>query len=281
MAGIVIENLKYKYPGGKRLALDNISLEIQAGEFIGIIGANGSGKSSLCQAVAGLIPGFYKGAYGGHVLVDGLDVRSISVDTLCEKVGIVFQNPFNQVTGAKLTVYEEISFGLENLGICRTEMKKRIEEAMALMGIMPYKDRYPFDLSGGQMQRMAIAGILAMQPQVMILDEPTSQLDPKGQEEVFQAVYTLSREGITVLMVEHNMEKIAAFSDRVVLMQAGKTVAFGTPEEIFSMDGLEDYGVAEPVFTKIAKGLSLKKENGLYPVTLEDVKALWQAGDET
>lgn len=276
MASIVIEHLKYKYPGSKELALNDISFSVKSGEFLGIIGRNESGKSSLCQAIAGLIPNFYKGAYGGVVFVDNIEVKNVSVDELCKKVGIIFQNPFNQVTGAKLTVYEEIAFGLENLGIERKEMIRRIDEAMKLLDISQYKDRYPFDLSGGQMQRMAIASIIAMKPEIIILDEPTSQLDPQGRDEVFQAVQTLSKQGITIILVEHNMEKIASYCDRVVLLDEGKLIAIDTPEKIFSRDDLEDYGVEVPVYTKVCKSLGLRDElSGCYPVTLEGVKELF------
>lgn len=277
MAGIVIEHLKYKYPGSKALALDDISFSVKSGEFIGIIGRNESGKSSLCQAVAGLIPNFYKGAYGGKVLIDDIEVKKAPVDELCQKVGIIFQNPFNQVTGSKLTVYEEIAFGLENMAIERNEMIRRIDEAMELLDISRYKDRYPFDLSGGQMQRMAIASIIAMKPEIIILDEPTSQLDPQGREEVFQAVQKLCKQGITILLVEHNMEKIACYCDRVVLLDGGKLIAIDTPSSIFSRDDLAYHGVEAPVYTQVCKALGLKsKETGHYPVTLEEAKELFR-----
>jgi energy-coupling factor transport system ATP-binding protein len=277
MAQIVIEHLKYKYPGSNALALGDISLTIKSGEFLGIIGRNESGKSSLCQAVAGLIPNFYKGAYGGKVLIDGMEVKMVEAEELCQKVGIIFQNPFNQVTGSKLTVYEEISFGLENMGIPRGEMMTRIDEAMELLDISRFKDRYPFDLSGGQMQRMAIASIIAMKPEVIILDEPTSQLDPQGREEVFQAVQKLSRQGITILLAEHNMEKIAQYSDRVVLLDGGKLIAIDTPQNIFSREDLYEHGVEPPVYTQIYKKLGMKVEStGCYPVTLSEAKELFR-----
>ncbi len=284
MDGIIIEHLKYKYPGTDKLALNDISLSVRPGEFIGIIGRNESGKSSLCQAIAGLIPHFYKGAYGGRVLVDGIEVKKVSVDELCETVGIVFQNPFNQVTGSKATVYEEIAFGLENMGIPKEEMIGRIDSAMELLDIGRYKDRYPFDLSGGQMQRMAIASIIAMKPQVIILDEPTSQLDPQGREEVFRAVHKLSKQGITIILVEHNMEKIAQYSDRVALLHDGELVDFDSPQRIFSKSDLDRYGVEAPVYTRICKGLGLSIEDtGCYPVTLEEAKNLLnpKEGSET
>ena len=155
MARLEITNLKYRYPYTDRLALNNITCTIEPGEFIGVIGKNGAGKSTFSQALTGLVPNFYRGAYGGSVKVDGVDVRDIAVDDLCQRVGLVLQNPFNQVTGSKLTVYEEIAFGLENIGVPRAEMHKRIRDAMELRDIGRLVDRNPFDLSGGQMQRMA------------------------------------------------------------------------------------------------------------------------------
>ncbi|MEG1741365.1 MAG: ATP-binding cassette domain-containing protein [Acetivibrio sp.] len=275
MSKVVVENLKYKYPGTEELALDGITFSAEPGEFVGIIGKNSSGKSTLCQAIAGLVPNFYKGSYGGRVMVGDLEVKKVDISQLCERVGIVFQNPFNQVTGSKLTVFEEIAFGLENLGIEKAEMIRRIEEAMELLDISKYKDRNPFDLSGGQMQRMAIAGIIAMKPEIIILDEPTSQLDPQGREEVYQAVHKLSKKGITIFMVEHNMEKIAAYSNRVLLLHEGKQIDYDTPQNIFSREDLEKYGVEAPSFTKICRGIGKRNpKTGCYPVTLEEAGAL-------
>ncbi|MDD2971511.1 MAG: ATP-binding cassette domain-containing protein [Lachnospiraceae bacterium] len=275
MAEIKVENLKYRYPYTEKLALDGITCEIKQGEFIGVIGKNGSGKSTFCQALTGLVPTFYRGAYGGKVFIDEIEVKNVEVDDLCQKVGIVFQNPFNQVTGSKLTVYEEIAFGLENFGIERSQMRKRIDESLALLDIAKYKDRAPFDLSGGQMQRMAIASIIAMEPEIIILDEPTSQLDPQGSEEVFQAVQKLSQKGITVIMVEHKIEKIAAYSDRVMLLDDGKLVDFDIPQKVFSRTDLEEHGVVPPTYTRIGKALNLRvSETDTYPVTLQEAEQL-------
>lgn len=270
MKTIIVENLKYRYPLTEDLALNDISFEIEKGEFIGIIGENGAGKTTLCQALVDLVPHFYKGAYCGKVLVGNLSVGESNIETLCTKVGIVFQNPFTQITGSKLTVYDEVAFGLENLGIERSEMLQRIDYSLKLLDIYKFKDRNPFDLSGGQMQRLAIASILAMKPEIIVLDEPTSQLDPQGSEEVFKAIQALSKEGMTVIMVEHKLEKIAKYSDRVMLLSAGKLIDFDTPEKIFSREDLQEYGVAAPVFTRICRGLNLKlKDTELYPVTLD------------
>ncbi|MBV8048614.1 MAG: ATP-binding cassette domain-containing protein [Paludibacterium sp.] len=271
MKKIVVEGLKYRYPLTTALALDDVSFEIDKGEFIGIIGRNLAGKSTLCQALMGLVPHFYKGGYGGSVTIDGLNVAQTEISELARRVGLVFQNPFTQISGSKMTVYEELAFGLENLGVPRAEMMPRIESAMALLGIERFGKRNPFDLSGGQMQRMAIASVIAMEPDIIVLDEPTSQLDPQGSEEVFQAIQALSRRGMTVIMVEHKIEKIARYADRVMLLDQGKLVDFDTPERVFSRPDLTQYGVAAPVFARICQGLGIRNPaTGLYPMTLDD-----------
>ena len=271
---IEVKNLKYKYPHTDKLVLDDISFTIEKGEFIGIVGANGAGKSTLTQALVGLVPQFYKGAYGGQVLVDGMQASKDPIASICKKVGLVFQNPFNQLSGAKDTVYEEIAFGLQNFGIERDEMVKRIEDAMKLLDIAGLKDRNPFDLSGGQMQRVAIASILVMQPEIMILDEPTSQLDPVGTEEVFKAVEKLVKAGKTILIVEQKIEKISAYCDKILLMHEGRIVDFDTPQRIFSRDDLEEIGVQAPSFTRICKALNVRLADGNYPVTRQEVVSL-------
>ena len=270
MSVITVENLRYRYPHAKELALDGLDFSVEKGEFIGIIGENGAGKSTLSQAIMGLVPQFYKGAYGGTVMVDGIEAGRTPVAQLCGHVGLVFQNPFNQLSGAKDNVYEEVAFGMQNLGVPAEEMKNRVEEALKLLDIWQYRDRNPFDLSGGQMQRVAIASVLVMRPDVMILDEPTSQLDPEGSDEVFKAVETLTGSGITILMIEQKIEKLAAYCDRILLLHKGKQIAFDTPQKVFSMPDLKDYGIQAPAFTRICKAEGVTLADGTYPVTVEE-----------
>ena len=274
MAYIKIENLKYRYPNTTKLALDGLDFEIEKGSFIGIIGENGAGKSTLCQAFNGLVPGFFKGAYGGKVLIEDIEVAKTTVSKLCQKVGLVFQNPFNQLSGAKETVFEEIAFGLQNFGVPKEEMISRVNEVMELLDIADYRDRNPFDLSGGQMQRVALAGILAMKLEVIVLDEPTSQLDPAGSEEVFAAVDKLAKSGITIIMVEQKLEKLAEYCDKILLLHQGKQIAFDTPEQIFSRADLQSYGVNPPAYTRICQAFGVKKDNGCYPASLKDALVL-------
>ena len=274
MAYIKVENLKYRYPNTTKLALDGLDFEIEKGSFIGIIGENGAGKSTLCQAFNGLVPGFFKGAYGGKVLIGDTEVAKTTVSKLCQKVGLVFQNPFNQLSGAKETVFEEIAFGLQNFGVPKEEMISRVNEVMELLDIADYRDRNPFDLSGGQMQRVALAGILAMKPEVIVLDEPTSQLDPAGSEEVFAAIDKLAKSGITIIMVEQKLEKLAEYCDRILLLHQGKQIAFDSPEQIFSREDLQSYGVNPPAYTRICQAFGVKKDNGCYPASLKDALVL-------
>ena len=277
MSLIEVKDLKYRYPGTTELALDGVSFTVEKGEFIGIAGENGAGKSSLSQALLGLIPQFYKGAYGGSVTVCGMDARSTPVSELCRHVGLVFQNPFNQLSGAKDTVYDEVGYGLQNLGFPPEEIRTRVESVLRCFGIWEYRDRNPFDLSGGQLQRVAICSVLAMNPDVLILDEPTSQLDPEGSEEVFHTVDELTKMGITIIMIEQKIEKLAGYCDRVLLMHQGHVVDYDTPRKIFSREDLYDLGVNPPAYTRFARANALVFEDGTLPVThaetLERVKA--------
>ncbi|MBE5991993.1 MAG: ATP-binding cassette domain-containing protein [Paenibacillaceae bacterium] len=275
MAFIEVKGLKYKYPHTSKLVLDGIDFEADKGQFIGIIGENQAGKSTLCQAFAGLVPTMFRGAYGGKVIIDGVEASKVPIAVLCQKVGLVFQNPFNQLSGAKDTVFEEIAFGLQNLGIPREEIGKRVDKALKLLDIIKYKDRNPFDLSGGQIQRVAIASILAMEPEVLVLDEPTSQLDPQGSEDVFLVVEKLAKTGITIIMVEQKMEKLAAYCDKILLLHRGSQVAYDVPERIFSREDLRELGVEPPVYTQVSKALSVYRKEGddlLYPVTLKQIQ---------
>jgi len=277
MALIEVNNLKYRYPHRSNLALDGIDFQVEKGQFIGIAGENKAGKSTLCQAFAGLVPTMFRGAYGGKLLIDGAEAAKTPIAELCQKVGLVFQNPFNQLSGAKDTVFEEIAFGLQNLGIPKEEIFKRVEENLKLLDIEEYRDRNPFDLSGGQTQRVAIASILAMEPKVIVLDEPTSQLDPQGSEEVFRVVDKLAKTGITIIMVEQKIEKLASYCDKILLLHKGKQIAYDTPEQIFSRDDLEELGVKPPVYTQVCRALGVCRKEGedrLYPVTLEQMERL-------
>ncbi len=253
MAIIDLQDLSYTYPAAHSPALQHITLQVEEGEFVAIVGANGAGKSTLCYALGGFIPHFHKGALTGRAKVAGLDTQAASLNDLVLNVGLVFQNPFTQISGAKFTVYEEIAFGLENIGLPREEMRARVDRVMAVTGIGELAGRSPYALSGGQQQRVALASILAMEPKVLVLDEPTSQLDPVGAREVFQVIKTLSTQGVTIIMVEHKMEWIAEFADRVVALADGEIILQGKPGDVLASPSLPERGIGVSRYTSAAR----------------------------
>jgi energy-coupling factor transporter ATP-binding protein EcfA2 len=270
---ISVENLTYTYPTGTGPALHGVSFEVPEGQFVALIGPNGAGKSTLCYALSGFVPHFYNGDLAGQVEVAGHDVPKTGLGDLAGEVGLVFSNPFNQITGACYTVREEVAFGLENLGIPREEMIPRVEEAIALAGLEGLGDRSPYALSGGQQQRLAIASVIVMRPRVLILDEPTSQLDPVGSREVFELLDNLSRKGgSTVVLVEQKLEWIAVHADRVIALAGGQIVADGKPREVLTLPEVEQAGAGSTRYTQAARtaqarGSASKGET--LPVTLE------------
>lgn len=272
MAVVNIQNLTYKYPLTKEPVLQNINLQVKEGEFVSVIGPNGAGKSTLCYALAGFVPHFFKGEISGDIEVDGKLSSKSTLDEWVLNVGLAFQNPFNQISGAKYTVFEEIAFGLENIGVPREEMKDRVEDAMSLTGISDLADRSPYSLSGGQQQRVALTSILVMRPRLLVLDEPTSQMDPIGTREVFSVVRKMAEEGMTVVMVEHKVEWIANFADRVIALKDGRILTEGKPNEVLTSDVLAEHGFGISRYTSTAREAQkrgLWKKEGL-PVTLDE-----------
>jgi energy-coupling factor transport system ATP-binding protein len=253
MAIIELRQVTYTYPLTGTPALSGVNLEVSEGEFIAVIGPNGAGKSTLCYTLAGFIPHFFKGELQGTVQVAGVETKSSTLNQWVMNVGLAFQNPFNQISGAKFTVYEEVAFGLENLGIEREEIKARVDEALALNGIRDLADRSPYSLSGGQQQRVALTSILVMQPKVLVLDEPTSQMDPAGTREVFGLIRTLAERGMTVVMTEHKIEWIAAFADRVVALYQGQVLMDGKPGEVLTSEQLLGKGFGISRYTSTAR----------------------------
>ncbi len=272
MAFVNLQNVTYKYPLTKTPVLQNINLQVSEGEFVSIIGPNGAGKSTLCYALAGFVPHFFKGEISGSIEVDGKESSKSTLDEWVLNVGLAFQNPFNQISGAKYTVFEEIAFGLENIGVPREEMKSRVEDAMALTGIRDLADRSPYSLSGGQQQRVALTSILVMRPKLLVLDEPTSQMDPIGTREVFGTIRKMAEEGMTVVLVEHKVEWIAEFADRVIALKDGSVLLEGKPNEVLTSDVLAENGFGISRYTSTAREAKKqglwKKEN--LPVTLDE-----------
>lgn len=225
---IKINNLCFSYANSKKNALSDISLEINDSEFILITGESGCGKSSLCRSINGLIPSFYGGKIIGKVEVENIDVTHSTPDEMSKHVGMVFQDPENQIV--KNDVEREIAFGLENKGFSKTIMAKRVEEVLDSIGINHLRDRKISTLSGGEKQKIAIASVLALHPEILILDEPTSELDPKGAEEVLQIIRRLNEElGLTVILVEHRIDRVLNMVDRVIYMKKGRIEFDGNP----------------------------------------------------
>jgi energy-coupling factor transporter ATP-binding protein EcfA2 len=272
MAIINLQNVTYKYPLTHSPALRDISLQVEEGEFVAVVGPNGAGKSTLCYTLAGFVPHFFKGELSGTVEVAGVESHNSTLSEMVLNVGLAFQNPFNQISGAKYTVFEELAFGLENIGIPREEMKARVEDAMKLTGINELADRSPYSLSGGQQQRVALTSILVMQPKVLVLDEPTSQMDPIGTREVFGVIRTMAERGMTVILVEHKVEWIAQFADRVIALKEGQILLDGPPSEVLTSPRLPQNGFGVSRYTSVARKaqeIGLWKKEKL-PVTLDE-----------
>ncbi|MBQ4609141.1 MAG: energy-coupling factor transporter ATPase [Clostridia bacterium] len=273
---IVIEHLNYIYMSGgpyETHALHDVNLTINDGEFIGLIGHTGSGKSTLVQHLNGLIM-----PTSGRVLVDGMDLADKATDrrAIRQRVGLVFQYPENQLF--EETVEKDIAFGPKNLGLSAQEIDRRVKDAMRRVQLDYDKlhDRSVFELSGGQMRRVAIAGVLAMEPQVLVLDEPCAGLDPRGREEILALIRDLHREsGATIVMVSHSMDDVASLAERVIVMNHGEVVMDGVPRDVFSCgEELRGMGLDVPQAVQLAGKLRARGfdiPEGIY--LIEEIKA--------
>jgi len=258
---IEVKNFSFRYADGEKKALDDVSFSVMQGEFLCVIGSNGSGKSSLCNALTGLIPSYFAGKMEGSITIMGDNTASTSVAQLSKRIGLVFQNPFNQLSYTTSTVEEELAFGLCNMGVPREEMTPRIWEIAKTIRVEQLLHKNPLELSGGQLQRVAIGSALILNPSILVLDECTTQLDPLGSEEVFDVVKQLNSQGVTVIMADHDMERVARCADRVLAMEGGRVLAIDTPGMVFGDDGLLKHGVDRPDYAKLGIALS---DNGMY-----------------
>ena len=283
---IEVKNLTHTYSAGSAFqatAIRNVSLTISDGEFIAVIGHTGSGKSTLVQHLNGLLK-----PTSGQILVDGEDLNGEKVDRrrVRQKVGLVFQYPEYQLF--EETVAKDIAFGPKNQGLTPEEIDVRVRRAMAWVHLDydKYADRSPFELSGGQMRRVAIAGVLAMEPKVLILDEPTAGLDPQGRDRILAMVKDLHKSGVTVVMVSHSMDDVARLATRLLVMNRGQLVATGTPREIFrQVDMMESIGLGVPEAAKLcamlrAKGLQLPDDVYTLEEINKDILKLWKEGHQ-
>jgi len=242
MAKIELRNVTYKYPYTRDYALKDVSHTFEAGKFYGIIGENGGGKTTLCNLIRGLIPHFYKGKLKGDVIVDGIDIRDWDLNELSAQIGYVFQNPFTQISGIKPTVFEEVAMGLENLGVPKEEIIRKVTKVCKLLKIEDLIKNNPNELSGGQRQRVAFASIISMETEMLIIDEPTSQLDPEGTEDVFEIIKTLKESNRTLILVEHKIDMVAEYCDEVIVMNEGSIVFSGPSHAVLSDPAIMDCG---------------------------------------
>ena len=271
-----IENVNYKYPLEEKQALKNINIEIKKGEFWAVIGKNGSGKTTFCNMLRRFVPDFYKGELTGKIMLEDKELKNYSQKELVQKIGFVFQNPFTQISGVKDTVFEEIAYGLENLGLEKEEIISRVEEILKLLEIEKLRDRNPYDLSGGQKQRVALASIIAMDPDILVIDEPTSQLDPKGTEDIFKIINLMANEGKTIILVEHKLELIAEYAENILVLDEGEIILSGKAEEVLNNKILLEKEIGMTQYSILAYELekSGKVELEEIPITKEKIVEL-------
>lgn len=274
LAIIETRKLAYTYPLAEKPAFVGVNLKVERGEFILLTGPSGCGKTTLCRCFNGLIPHFYGGKLEGELIVAGLKTSEHPIHEIAQHVGLVFQNPANQLFA--LTVEKDVAFGLENLGLPRDEIRRRVDWALKVTGIYDLRDKAPFELSGGQQQRVAIASVLAMQPEIIVLDEPTSFLDPLSARNILEVIHHLNREiGITVILVEHRLDLAARYANRVIVMKDGKIVLDGEPRRVFLDERVRLSGVGIPKVVKLY--LTLIKDGldlGKVPLSPEETSKL-------
>ena len=273
MARVLVEahDLSFTYAGSRKPAIESLTFSIEDSEFILLTGPSGCGKTTLCRCLNALVPNFHPGELTGELLIDGVNTNSQLTSDLSRKVGYVFQNPENQLFA--LNVEKDIAFGPENIGLSREEIRERVDEALTITGTGNLKDLAPYELSGGQQQRVALAGVLAMRPSVIVLDEPTSFLDPHTAEDVMDATDMLRRKlGIAVIVVEHRLDLVSRYAERIIVMDKGKIVADGPLEDVLDQefDKLHGLGVGVPRVSLL--WTMLRNDNlvaGKVPTTVE------------
>lgn len=269
---IDVKNLSFRYKESQEYYdVKGITFHVKRGEWLSIVGHNGSGKSTTVRLIDGLLE-----AESGEIVIDGQCLTEENVWNIRRQIGMVFQNPDNQFVGA--TVEDDVAFGLENQGLSRQEMKKRVEEALDLVGMLDFKKREPARLSGGQKQRVAIAGVVALRPAILILDEATSMLDPEGRRELIETVKGIRKDyDMTVVSITHDLEEVA-MSDRVLVMKKGEIESTSSPRELFSRNDLDQIGLDDPFANQLKHSLSQNgydlPENYLTESELED--KLWE-----
>lgn len=268
-----MKDISYKYPLAHDETLKNISYTFEKGKLYGIIGPNGGGKTTICNLIKGLIPSFYGGELTGEVYIDGKEIREWDSGTLASLVGYIFQNPFTQISGIKETVFEEIALGLENLGVKREEIISKVMDVSKRLKIEHLITKNPNRLSGGQRQRVAFAAIVAMDCDIFVIDEPTSQLDPKGTSDVFEIIHMLKEQGKTILLVEHKIDLIAEYADEILAINQGELVAKGNTKRVLADESLLMKGIGVPQIALLSHDMQrANKPFDRFAITKDEAK---------
>ena len=263
-AAITVSDLAFRYLSRTEWALGGINLEVLENEFLGITGPSGAGKSTFCLSLNGLVPQVIEGTMRGAVKVGGFDTRKSDISQLSGFVGIVFQDPRSQLTGSAMTVEEEVAFGLQNMGVSREDMRSRIAEALDAVGLSGFEMRAPFELSGGEQQRLSLATAIAMRPRIMILDEPTELLDPEGAVSVMSAVYSVHmRYHMTTILVSNQPEILVQYARRICVFDDGRIITVHSPQEFSRM-------------ARFAEKLGVRPTQVAQVAALLDAKELWE-----
>ena len=270
---IEMQSVSYCYPESPKPALCDVDFKAEQGEFVLVTGPSGCGKTTFCRCLNGLIPNSYGGTFAGKVLVDGLLTTKSPVYEVAQKLGLVFQNPENELFCT--SVEREVAFGPENLSLERGEIRSRVEEALSSVGISHLRFKSPEELSGGEQQKVAIAALLSMKPSVLVLDEPTANLDPLSASSVLNVLVKLNREShVTIILVEHRLEMAAPFANRCVIFDSGRIINEGPPEAVLYSDSVEKLGIGIPKVVRVAKNLMASSSFRGYPLSPEALSEL-------
>lgn len=276
MAYLEVSNVTYRYPLTTANAIENINFKLDKGQVLGIMGVNGSGKTTICNILRGFIPSFYQGTLQGSVKIAGKSLKEYPDTELSQLMGYIFQNPFTQISGVKDTVKEELGYALENMGTKSETIKVRVQQIIELLGLQQLANKNPFALSGGQKQMVAIGSILVTNPDILIFDEPTSQLDPAASQKIFELIGQLKKQGKTIVLVEHKIDMMMNYVDRLLLLTGnGQQLDYGEPRHIFTnRDVINVLGNGLPTAVRINLAQLRKKHAALpdvMPVTQEEI----------
>lgn len=278
MPSICCNNVSYRYPLASSDALHGISFSAHEGELVGVAGNNGCGKTTLCNILRRFVPDFYKGDLTGEVTLDGRNLSELSRDELARTIGYVSQDPFAQMTGSSETVVDEVSFGLENLGTPLDEVRTRVWDVIRRFGLEGLAERNPLSLSGGQKQKVAIAAVIAMSPEILIVDEPTSQLDPESTRTVLSMLRELRDDGVCVVLVEHKAELLSEVADRIYLLEDGRVVAEGAPRSTYNRAFSDSRRLLFPEPLTVSHEVLPRGFGGELPVRRQEALDLWMGG---